>query len=210
METAKSFSSIFMLFLLITLFSLVGCSAGTNSSVTGDFGRVTGVYADAANSTIIAESEVGEYVIPVAADGRFSAGLPAGVYTFSYRSATSGEKLKLTNRTFVVANNMTISIIDASLIPQPKVLAVNVSVVNTDSAIIEWETDIESDGYLEYGTNELYGYMTYVSTEMTKMHRVQLGALNIGTTYHFRIVASRHNSEAAQTITKDYTFTTES
>ena len=61
---------------------------------------------------------------------------------------------------------------------------------------------------LEYGTNELYGISTYVSTDLTTQHRVQLGSLAANTTYHFRIVASRHNLESSRYLSKDYTFTT--
>ena len=207
MLNTKSASILLLAMVLVTMLSLVGC--GNSKSSSGEeFGTVTGTYLDAANSTVIATSEAGEFVIPVDAYGRFSANLPVGVYSFSYRAAESGEKLCLTNKTFVVANNVTISVVDATMVPQAQIKAVNVSVVDSDSAIIEWETDIESDGYLEYGTNELYGYKTFVSTDLTILHRVQINSLLRGTTYHFRIVASRHNVESAQTISQDYTFAT--
>lgn len=208
MFNAKSVYFVIFFFVLMASFALVGCGS-SKTSQEGEWGTVTGTYIDAANSKVIAKSDGGEYIIPVDSYGRFSASLPVGVYTFYYRAVATGEKLILTNKTFLVTNNVTISVVDAKMIPQPKVMAVNVSLVNRDSVIIEWETDIESDGCVEYGTNELYGYQTYVSTELTRLHRVQLTALNPNTTYHFRIIASRHNSETAQTITQDYTFTTE-
>lgn len=208
MSNAKSASILLLILMLIATLSLAGCSGNAKTSSDGEFGTVTGTYLDAANSTVIATGDAGEFVIPVDAYGRFSASLPAGVYTFSYRAASTGEKLSLTNKTLVVTNNVTISVVDATMVPQPQINAVNVSVVDSDSAIIEWETDIESDGYIEYGTNELYGYKTYVSTDLTILHRVQINSLFHGTTYHFRIVASRHNVEAAQTISQDYTFKT--
>ena len=142
------------------------------------------------------------------ADGRFSANLPVGVYTLSYRAATANNKLVLTEKKLIVANNVTISVVDSELVPIPQVLAVSIPVINDTSAIIEWETDIESDGFLEYGTNELYGVSTYVSTDLTTQHRVQLTSLMPNTTYHFRVVASRHNLESTRFYTQDYTFTT--
>ena len=198
----------FVLFIsIINLLTIVGCSSSSDNNLNSESGYVTGSLLDAANSNIIATSESGEYIIPVDSSGRFSASLPTGVYSLSYRAATSN-KLVLTNKTFVVANNVTISIVDADLVPQPQVILVNIPVVNANSAIIEWETDIESDGYLEYGTNELYGVSSFVSTDLTKKHRVQLNTLMANTTYHFRVVASRHNLESAKFYTKDYTFTT--
>lgn len=198
--------AVFML--IVSLFSFVGCSSSSDNSLKGESGTVTGSLLDAANSNIVATSDAGEYLIPVDADGRFSANLPVGVYTLSYRSASANNKLVLTEKKLVVANNVTISVVDAELVPIPQVLTVSIPVINANSAIIEWETDIESDGYLEYGTNELYGVSTYVSTDLTTHHRVQLGSLAANTTYHFRIVASRHNLESSRYLSKDYTFTT--
>ena len=197
-----------ILLLFAAVINLVGCSSSSDNSLKGESGTVTGSLLDAANSNIVATSDAGEYLIPVDADGRFSANLPVGVYTLSYRSASANNKLVLTEKKLVVANNVTISVVDAELVPIPQVLNVSVPVINANSAIIEWETDIESDGYLEYGTNELYGVSTYVSTDLTTQHRVQLGSLMSNTTYHFRVVASRHNLESSKFYSQDYTFTT--
>ena len=195
------------IFVFAVMFNLVGCSSSSDSNLNTESGYITGSLLDAANSNIVAKSDSGEYVIPVDSYGRFSASLPAGVYTLGYRAATTN-KLVLTNKTFVVANNVTINIVDADLVPQPQVIVVNIPVVNANSAIIEWETDIESDGFVEYGTNELYGVSTYVSSDLTTRHRVQISPLMPNTTYHFRVVASRHNIESTKFLTQDYTFTT--
>jgi hypothetical protein len=200
--------AIAIILLFVAVINLVGCSSSSDNSLNAESGTVTGSLLDAANSNIVATSDSGEYLIPVDADGRFSANLPVGVYTLSYRSASANNKLVLTEKKLVVANNVTISVVDAELVPIPQVLSVTVPVINANSAIIEWETDIESDGHLEYGTNELYGISTYVSTDLTTHHRVQLGSLSANTTYHFRIVASRHNLESSRYLSKDYTFTT--
>ncbi len=196
-----------VIFVFVALINLVGCSSSSDNDLPSESGFITGSLLDAASSNIIATSDSSEYIIPVDSQGRFSASLPAGVYSLSYRAAESN-KLVLTNKTIVVANNVTISIVDADLVPQPQVLNVNIPVVNIGSAIIEWETDIESDGYIEYGTNELYGVSSYVSSELSKRHRVQLNSLMANTTYHFRVVASRHNLESTRFFTQDYTFTT--
>ena len=195
------------IFTFAVMFNLVGCSSSSDSDLNTESGYITGSLLDAANSNIVAKSDFGEYVIPVDSYGRFSSSLPVGVYTLGYRAATTN-KLVLTNKTFVVANNVTINIVDADLVPQPQVIVVNIPVVNANSAIIEWETDIESDGFIEYGTNELYGVSTYVSSDLTTRHRVQISPLMANTTYHFRVVASRHNIESTKFFTQDYTFTT--
>ena len=206
---SRKLSYIFAVTLMfIHLFVVVGCSSSSDNSLNAESGTVTGSLLDAANSNIVATSDAGEYIISVDSNGRFSANLPVGVYSLSYRSASANNKLVLTEKKLVVANNVTISVVDAELVPIPQVLTVSIPVINANSAIIEWETDIESDGHLEYGTNELYGISTYVSTDLTTQHRVQLGSLAANTTYHFRIVASRHNLESSRYLSKDYTFTT--
>ena len=195
------------IFIFAVMFNLVGCSSSSDNNLNNESGFITGSLLEAANSNIVAKSDSGEYIIPVDSCGRFSANLPVGVYTLGYRAATSN-KIILTNRSFVVANNVTINIVDADLVPQPQVIVVNIPVVNANSAIIEWETDIESDGHVEYGTNELYGVSTYVSSDLTTRHRVQISSLMPNTTYHFRVIASRHNLESTKFLTQDYTFTT--
>ncbi|MGI6444918.1 MAG: hypothetical protein BWY02_01542 [bacterium ADurb.Bin157] len=98
---------------------------------------------------------------------------------------------------------------DANLVPIPKVTAVKVSLVYAKSAIIEWETDIDSDGYAEYGTNELYGTVTHVESGLKTKHRVQLQELLPNTQYFFRIVASRYSLDTSKSYSANYTFTTE-
>lgn len=196
-----------LLMAVLMISSLVGCSTSTTSHSNEEFGTITGTFLDAANSNIIATSDVGEYLVPVDSYGNFSANIPVGTYRLSYRSSATN-KIVLTTKTVCVANNMAISIVDAELVPQPQVLYVNIPVVSINSAIIEWETDVESDGYVEYGTNELYGVSTFVSTELTTRHRVQITDLLPNTTYHFRVVSSRHNIESSRFLTRDYTITT--
>jgi hypothetical protein len=89
------------------------------------------------------------------------------------------------------------------------VLSVAVPLVYDTSAVIEWETDIESDGFVEFGTSELYGYSSYGGSELKTRHRVQLYNLLPATTYHFRINASRYSLESARSLSRDFTFTTE-
>ena len=105
--------------------------------------------------------------------------------------------------------NTVINNIDSSMMQIPLIKSVEVSLVFSDSAVITWETDIESDGYVEYGNNELYGLSSYVSTTMTKMHRIQLQCLQPNTTYYFRIISSRYSLEGTKSFSQGYYFKTE-
>ena len=65
-----------ILMLFTAVINLVGCSSSSDNSLNAESGTVTGSLLDAANSNIVATSDSGEYLIPVGADGRFSATLP--------------------------------------------------------------------------------------------------------------------------------------
>jgi len=122
---------------------------------------------------------------------------------------TSAGSITLIRRGVQVDNNMTVTVLDTDIVPVPQITAVSVPLVYSTSAIIEWETDIESDGYIEFGNNELYGYSSYATTELKTRHRIQLYSLQPATTYHFRVVASRYNLASARNISRNYTFSTE-
>ena len=93
----------------------------------------------------------------------------------------------------VKEQNEVINNIDTPLMQIPLLQSVEVSLINSDSAVVSWETNVESDGYVEYGNNELYGMSSYVSTTMTKQHRIQLQNLQPTTTYYFRIISSQYS-----------------
>lgn len=164
---------------------------------------------EAANGTLVASNEGGRYVVHVDDSGRFSANLPVGTYDLAMRAST-GEKLELVNRTVVVANNVAISVVNAEMVPIPLVKSVTVTQAGSTSVIVQWETDIESDGCVEYGPNELYGSMTFVTSDLSIVHQAQITGLTPNTTYHFRVVATRHNIEASKFLSEDYTFCTTS
>lgn len=104
--------------------------------------------------------------------------------------------------------NEVVNKINAPLMQIPLVQSVEVSLVYSNSAVISWETDIESDGYIEYGNNELYGMSSYVNTTMTKQHRMQLQDLQPATTYYFRIISSQYSLEGTKSYSQGYKFTT--
>ena len=108
-----------------------------------------------------------------------------------------------------IIDNSIINNVDIKMPQIPLVKSVQVSLVYATSAVISWETDIESDGYIEYGNNELYGMSSYVNTEQVKYHRMQLQNLQPNTTYYFRIISSHYSLEGTKSYSQGYHFTTE-
>ncbi|EKD82618.1 MAG: fibronectin, type III protein [uncultured bacterium] len=190
---------------VLTMSTLQGClsSHGTEDST----GVLSGKFSEAANLKILARSDDKEIAIPVDSEGRFSVRVASGIYSLLLQ--TSDGTITLIRRGVQVDNNMTVTVLDTDIVPIPQVKSVSVPLVYSTSAIIEWETDIESDGYVEFGNNELYGYSSYAVTELKTRHRIQLYNLLPASTYHFRVVASRYNLESARSISRNYTFSTE-
>ncbi len=168
---------------------------------------LTGTLEIARSSQLVAVCGTTRVQIPVDADGRFAARLAPGVYQLMMQA--SDGKLTLIRKTVEIDNNMTVTVVDTDMVPMPQVVAVSVPLVYSTSAVIEWETSIESDGYLDYGVNELYGYSSYAITDLKTRHRVQLYSLQPATTYHFRVVASRYNLDQTRSWSRDFSFTTE-
>jgi hypothetical protein len=194
-----------MLLALLVVATLQGCLSSHGD--TDSNGVISGQFRAAANLQILASNGNSEVAIPVDGEGRFSARVAGGLYNL-YMQASDGT-ITLIRRDVQVDNNMTVTVLDTDIVPIPQVTSVAVPLVYSTSATIEWETDIESDGYVEFGNNELYGYSSYATTELKKRHRIQLYNLLPATTYHFRVVASRYNLESARSISRNFTFTTE-
>ena len=189
------------------IITAIGCQSSNPASSQNNMGTISGNLPAIKGAKLLAISETEEISIPLQDDGKFISQLPAGNYKLLMQ--TLDGKLTLIKRSVEIENNLSVSVLDISLIPIPRVVSVKVPLTYSKSAIIEWETDIESDGTVEYGTNELYGYSAGTEAELKTNHRIQLYNLLPSTTYHFRIKASRHNLESAQSISNDYVFTTE-
>ena len=194
-----------ILLALLALAMLQGCLAST--ATENGFGVISGKLSAAANLKLLAINDGNEIAIPVDSAGCFSAKVAGGVYSLHLQAADG--TTTLIRRGVQIDNNMTVTVLDTDLVPIPQVTSVAVPLVYSTSAIIEWETDIESDGYIEFGNNELYGYSSYAITELKTRHRIQLYNLLPATTYHFRVVASRYNLESARSLSRNFTFTTE-
>lgn len=190
----------------ISLLSMLQGCLGTSKSES-QTGLISGRLTMARNLTIIASKDDKQVAIPVDGDGNFSARLSPGFYQLSVKAEDG--TLSLFRKTVQIENNISLTIVDTDLVPIPQIKSVSVPLVYKDSAVIEWYTDIESDGYVEYGTNELYGYSSFATEELKIGHRLQLYNLLPGTTYHFRVIASRYNLESSRSISRNFVFTTE-
>ncbi len=196
------------LWVLAAIFSIAflpGCL--NSSSREGDTGVLAGTLSIAKDSRLVAVGGDNTVQIPVDAEGHFSARLAPGVYQLMLQSADG--TLSLIRKDVAIENNLTVTVVDTDMVPMPQVVSVAVPLVYQTSAVIEWETSIEADGYVEYGINELYGYSSYATTDLKKRHRMQLYDLQPATTYHFRVVASRYNLDSTRTWSRDFSFTTE-
>jgi hypothetical protein len=185
---------------------LPGCLTRTASNESGN-GMLTASLTGLSNADLVVSDRKNTYKVKADANGRFSLALPAGNYSLLMQS--SDNQLVLIKRDISIENNLTFAVTNVDLIPIPNVVSVSVPLVYRNSAIIEWETDFESDGYIEYGSNEIYGFASYSDTELKKKHRIQIYDLLPDTTYHFRIVASRYNLDATRSYSRDFSFKTE-
>lgn len=185
---------------------LPGCLSN-RATVTENSGMLAAELPQFANASFLVSGSAGDTSVRADAGGRFSTALAPGRYQLLLQSS-SGE-LVVVKRELIIENNLTLVVTDVDLIPIPSVVSVSVPMIYATSAIIEWETDIESDGYVEYGSNELYGMASYAETQLKKQHRIQLYDLQPATTYHFRIAASRYNLDSTTSLSRDFAFTTE-
>lgn len=192
--------------LMLGLTALVAGCGGTGGDTEAS-GLLTGRVPVVTGSVVVIRATDGaEQEVQVDGEGRYAASLRPGAYSVLLKTADG--RLTLVSQSVSIEDNMTVSLVDVSLVPLPQVVSVSVPLVDHNSATVEWISDIEADGRIDYGTDARYGYSTYTDTELKAKHRVQLYDLKPDTTYHFRIVASRYGLESAETFSRDYAFTT--
>lgn len=88
----------------------------------------------------------------------------------------------------------------------PNIFNVVVSGISETGATVSWQTDENSDTFLEFGLTTSYEMGTSIDTGLATSHVVNIGALDPGTLYHFRIKAK--DQAGNQKISGDFTFTT--
>lgn len=201
----RLFTRIALLFVALSLIPGCGNRMQTGSEETSLVQGRLPVFQ--VGDQILLKNDLRTIELPVDSNGAFAGQVLPGTYQALVRSPSGS--LKLINQSLTVEDNLTINLLDASLVPIPRVISVSVPLVYEDSAVIEWETDIDSDGRIDYGVDAGYGYSTFTDPELKTRHRIQLNSLNPATSYHFRVVASRHSLESVQTFSRDYVFVTE-
>lgn len=88
------------------------------------------------------------------------------------------------------------------------ITAVQATSVTSNTAVIQWTTDVASDSQVVYGTTTSYGNQTTVNPTLVASHSVSLAGLQASTTYHFKVKSAR--SGGADGESSDYTFATTS
>ncbi|MDY6960166.1 MAG: fibronectin type III domain-containing protein, partial [Halobacteriota archaeon] len=87
----------------------------------------------------------------------------------------------------------------------PVISSISVSNIKHNAATINWNTDVNSTGKIEYGTTTSYGSEVTLSNSV-KVHHRRITGLSASTTYHYRIYA--YDSAGNINISSDKTFTT--
>lgn len=199
--------TIVILIALFIMASLPGCLTAHKEGGTTGTGILTGQLPQFPDTDFLLSGNSFKTTLKSDPRGNLAAELPAGRYQLLLQRANGG--LIVIKRDIVIENNLTFVVTDVDLIPVPSVSSVSVPMVYSTSVIIEWETDIESDGFVEYGTSELYGMASHAESDLKTRHRIQLYDLQPATTYHFRITAARYGLDSTRSYTRDYAFTTE-
>jgi subtilisin family serine protease len=85
-----------------------------------------------------------------------------------------------------------------------------VSILTDTTATIEWITDEESEGAVEYGLTTGYGSIEpkEPSGDYVFVHNITLTGLTPSTPYHFRVISKDNSPNANEYISNDHTFTT--
>jgi len=91
--------------------------------------------------------------------------------------------------------------------PALTVSDVSHSSVSTTSLDIEWNSNLESSSFVEYGPDDGYGSVAGEDESVT-YHSVGLTSLTPGTTYHYRVKSE--DEYGRETVSGDYTVTTQS
>lgn len=94
----------------------------------------------------------------------------------------------------------------AQTFPAPQIKNVRIVEMTSSTAVIQWETDKDADGLINYGLDPFYG-ISRDTNYKTKQHRVELKDLEPSTKYFFRIISA--DESANQGIAEGYGFVTQ-
>ena len=88
----------------------------------------------------------------------------------------------------------------------PLIPGVHLLQITTSSVTIYWTTDEESTSQVEYGRTSNYGTITPSDGNLNTQHRVSIGGLQPGSTYHYRVFSADLAGNGA--LSESATFTT--
>jgi beta-glucanase (GH16 family) len=92
----------------------------------------------------------------------------------------------------------------APAVTQPMVYDVALVPITSNSAVINWTTNVPTDSFVQYGTTTAYGSMTSLPPPTTA-HSMLISGLTTGQLYHFQVVSTDANGAIAGS--PDSTFT---
>ncbi|HLJ15832.1 MAG TPA: fibronectin type III domain-containing protein [Bryobacteraceae bacterium] len=113
-----------------------------------------------------------------------------------YSTNSSGEQTVSGDFTFMTATSA------------PVISSVTAGSITSSGAAITWSTDQPSTSQIQYGTTTSYGKATTLNSSLVTKHSQALTALAAATHYHYRVVST--SASGKQTVSGDFTFTTQS
>ena len=87
----------------------------------------------------------------------------------------------------------------------PTISGIALSGIGSNGATVSWNTSAPADTQIEYGPTASYGASTTLNPALVAVHSENLLGLSPSTLYHYRVKSS---VSGAQTVSGDYTFTT--
>lgn len=79
----------------------------------------------------------------------------------------------------------------------PEISNVQCNDITPTTAVIEWQTDIDSDSQVEYGLSPAYGSITPVNPTLTTEHEIALSGLRPNSQYHFRVISKNQYGDSS-------------
>ena len=168
--------------------------------------------------TLILKTGSGSVVDAVAWEGGASAGIPDGWGSTSLPSAPTGSTIVRTDSSVDTDTYADWSTASNNGNPQtqgggsdvtpPVISAVQAANISTTSADIQWNTDEDSDSFVEYGTSPGSYTNSESDSAMVTSHSVTLSNLSPSTTYYYRVKSTDASNNTATSA--EYNFTTQS
>jgi phosphodiesterase/alkaline phosphatase D-like protein len=135
---------------------------------------------------------------------------PGGTWTTedngTYTISMAANQVKDTSGNWVAAGTLGTFAVSVDTVA-PDISAIAASNITVQSATITWNTDEPASSQLDYGTTTSYGSSTPLDTTLVTSHSINLGGLQPGTTYHYRVRST--DSVGNTTISVDGTFSTD-